>query len=156
LLTMTPVYAQREPRVEEFLGQLVDYDDVIFYDIYNLEAGETLYVYAEALQPTLDPMIAVGDIDFEEVLAVNDDIDYPDNLNAALAFEIPEDGDYSVAITAATEDSPAGKYRILFGIDAPDVLDGDAEPTGDRIAVLYVGDDQTASPIGSALENADV
>lgn len=157
LLALVPARAQGDPRIEEFIGELANYDDIIYYDLYNLQAGETLYVYAEALQATLDPYIAVGDINFEEILAENDDIDFPDNLNSALEYTIPEDGDYSVAITAATEDQPAGKYRIVFGIDAPEVLDGDAEPTGDRIAVLYVGDSGGVGPGGNApAEDASV
>ena len=53
-----------------------------------------------------------------------------------MSFPIPADGDYSLAVTRYDESS-SGAFRLLIGIDAPDVLSGTAQPTGDEVAVYY-------------------
>ncbi len=67
---------------------------------------------------------------------------------AALQFTVPEDGDYmllaSSSLSAAGR-STAGDYRLLIGLDAPEVLEGTAVPTGAVIA------EQDQSALGSHL-----
>ncbi len=67
---------------------------------------------------------------------------------AALQFTVPEDGDYmllaSSSLSAAGR-STAGDYRLLVGLDAPEVLEGTAVPTGAVIA------EQDQSALGSHL-----
>ena len=42
----------------------------------------------------------------------------------------------------------AGEYRLLVGLDAPEVLEGDASPTGDVIAAL----DLEVTPLGAKVQ----
>jgi hypothetical protein len=126
--------AQTGPRVQEFTGTVDDGAEIVFYDLYGLHAGETIYAYAEAAASALDTYLAVGDIDFNDVLAEDDDSG--GGTNSALEYIIPADGDYSLAVTRYDETS-SGAYRLLIGIDEPEVLGGEAQPTGDEVAVYY-------------------
>ena len=56
---------------------------------------------------------------------------------SALQFIVPQDGDYfliAASSLSAAGRSTAGDYRILLGLDAPQVLQGTAKPTGAVIA----------------------
>ncbi len=86
-------------------------------------AGETVYAYAEADGSELDTYLLLGDIDFGETFAEDDDSG--GGTNSALEYRVPENGDYSLAVTRYNADS-AGDFRLLIGIDAPDVLAGSA------------------------------
>ena len=58
--------------------------------------------------------------------------------SAALQFAVPSDGDYYLAAAAslsAAGRQTAGDYRLVVGIDVPEVLDGSATPTQAQIAV---------------------
>lgn len=127
--------AQDEPKVQEFTGTIDSDHPRFFYDLFGLEAGQIVYLYAEATSDDLDTYIGIGDIEFEEVFAENDDYSLS-STNSALEYRIEEAGDYSVIITRY-DDSTSGDYRFLIGINAPDVLTGNAEPTGHEIALLY-------------------
>lgn len=120
-------------RVQEFFGTVAPDGTGSYYDMFDLKAGDTLYLYLEAEEEALDPYLYLGNLDFTEVILEDDD--GGGGLNSAIQFEIPEDGDYS--IYAAAIEHTAGAYRLLIGINAPAVLDGTAEVTGDEIAVLY-------------------
>ncbi len=87
---------------------------------------------ATSAQPLLD-LPALNDRSF---LAWDDDSG--PGYSAALQFTVPEDGDYilsaSSSLSAAGRQT-AGTYRLLVGLDAPDVLAGTAKPTGAIVAV---------------------
>jgi hypothetical protein len=66
------------------------------------------------------------------------DDDSGPGYSASLKFPVPQDGDYyliaSSSLSAAGR-STAGGYHLLVGLDAPQVLEGTAKPTGAIIAV---------------------
>lgn len=126
--------------VQHFEGT-VSGDKGIYYDLFGLKAGQTVYLYAHGLDG-FDTVIALGDIDFVEVLAEDDD--GGSDTDSALSYDIPEDGDYSVWIGGY--DGSSGSYVYTIGVDAPEVLAGDAQPTGDVVAVPYIGDASTDTP----------
>jgi hypothetical protein len=86
-----------------------------------------------------DPLEAIDQVRDMHALAWDDDSG--GGLSAALELDIPEDGDYRLIISGALSvygRPTAGDYRMLAGLDAPEVLEGDAFPTGDTIAILNV------------------
>jgi hypothetical protein len=87
---------------------------------------------ANSTQPLLD-LPAIRD---QYSLAWDDDSGL--GYSAALQFAPQKDGDYyliaSSSLSAAGR-STSGDYRLLLGLDAPQVLDGTAEPNGAVIAV---------------------
>ncbi len=63
--------------------------------------------------------------------------------DAALKFTVPADGDYKIVVTGASQPSGRqvlgltfGDYRLLIGLNSPQVLSGQATPTGPVIARL--------------------
>ncbi len=131
------------PRIQEIEGYFAPANGrFLYYDLFNLNAGQTLYIYLESGE--FDPYLVFCDIDCEETFAENDDIDYADgNTNAAIEIQIPATGDYSIAIADCCDETAEGVFRLLIGLNAPAVLTGSAEPTGDELAVPYLLDDMT-------------
>lgn len=120
--------------VQEERGTVFSADEYIFYDLFGLRGGDTVYVYAEAIDDRLDTYIFFGNYAFDIIYAENDDI-APGITDSALFFTVPEDGDYTLAITAYN-DATVGDFRVLIGVNAPQVLSGQADVTGgDAIAV---------------------
>jgi hypothetical protein len=79
------------------------------------------------------------------------DDDNGGGLSAALEYEIPQDGDYRLVIGGALSVGgwqSAGDFRMLVGLDAPEVLDGEALATGDTIAILNIN----ATPPGIGVQ----
>ena len=126
-----------------------------FYMVPDLKKGETLYVYAAGTSGNLDPFVGLSDVRFdgaalrdsfwsrvEEIVASGEDpleaqpllysgfFDAWDDdsgvgYDAAFAYEIPDDGDYQLLITRSPTGDSFGGYRLLVGIDAPEVLTGE-------------------------------
>jgi hypothetical protein len=71
------------------------------------------------------------------------DDDSGQGSDAALKFTVPADGDYQILVTGAHQHLGLqgmglsfGEYRLLIGINAPQVLSGQATPSGQTIARL--------------------
>lgn len=160
------VAAQDDPAVQELTGR-IEPGQAIVYDL-DLQAGRTLYAYAEGTSGNLDPFLAVASPDLNAsrvrtefaadvnrslaagqdpllvipeiagryFLAWNDDTN--GTYDAALQYRVPVDGDYLLIVigSPAKREQTFGDYRLLVGIDAPQVLTGQAEPTGAAVAVL--------------------
>ncbi|WP_292364917.1 MULTISPECIES: hypothetical protein [unclassified Methanoculleus] len=167
LVGTTTAQMQENAGVQELTGR-IEPGQAIFYDLPGLQAGESLYAYAEGTSGNLDPFLAVATPDLNtsrvrnefaiEVnsslaagqdplrvipktagryfLAWNDDTN--GTYDSALQHRIPADGDYLLIVigSPAKRQQTFGDYRLLVGIDAPQVLTGQAEPAGATIAIL--------------------
>jgi hypothetical protein len=109
--------------------------------------------FETALDRTLagggDPLEAVEEVRDEFMLAWDDD--GGGGLAAALEYEIPADGNYRLVVAGALSTlggQTFGNSQLLIGLDAPQVLSGEAEPTADTIAVL----DVEATPPGVGVQ----
>lgn len=130
------------------------------YRVTGLRQGQTLYVHARATSGHLDPLVALlrPDVKLEELdrrpleqlieslsrnhdpievtrqildkyaLAGNDD--FEGRYAAAFSVAIPQDGDYWLAIGSSLVRDSTGTYRLLVGIDQPDVLSGHPQGSG--------------------------
>ncbi|MDK2890959.1 MAG: hypothetical protein PWR21_1591 [Methanoculleus sp.] len=167
LVGTTTAQMQENAGVQELTGR-IEPGQAIFYDFPGLQAGESLYAYAEGTSGNLDPFLAVAtpDLNTSQVrnefaievnsslaagqdplrvipetagryfLAWNDDTN--GTYDSALQHRIPADGDYLLIVigSPAKRQQTFGDYRLLVGIDAPQVLTGQAEPAGAAIAIL--------------------
>jgi len=91
---------------------------------------------AELVASSTQPLLDLPALRDQYALAWDDDSG--PGYSAALQFEVPEDGDYFLIVSSslsAAGRSTAGDYRLLLSLDAPEVLAGEAEPTGAVIAV---------------------
>jgi hypothetical protein len=178
ILVLTwPLQAQEKPEVQRLTGYLELSEDV-FYMLHNLKKGQTLYLFAEGTSGDFDPILALlkPEVDFarakeiaedeinkalaegrdpvairKEVvkkytLAFNDD--KREGYAAAITFKVPEDGDYRLVLASTGARPTFGSYRLLVGINAPQVLTGKAKPTGARIASRA----EESSPAGKAVQ----
>jgi hypothetical protein len=170
--------AQQGEQTQELTGK-IEPGEIIIYDLIPLRQGQMLYLHAAATSGNLDPIVFITDADFDpntveadiesaldraaqegtDPLEILDEVrdryalawddDSGGGLTAALAFTIPEDGEYRLVtggVSSAARIPSSGEYQILIGLDAPQVLDGEAEPTGEIIASLNV--DATPPNIG--------
>jgi hypothetical protein len=90
----------------------------------------------QAMAGAADPLQALEELRNEFALAWDDD--GGGGLTSALVFEVPADGDYRLLVSGRASTLGAqtfGDYRLLIGQGAPEVLTGDALPTGETIAV---------------------
>ncbi|MFC2055487.1 hypothetical protein ACFLV7_14505 [Chloroflexota bacterium] len=112
----------------------------------DTEALEESYTTAilGALVEGSDPLLAAESA-ADDLFLVWDD-DGGEGLAAAFSFPVPADGDYRLIVSnaiSAVGQATFGDYQLLIGLDAPQVLSGEVEPTGDAIAKL---DTEASSP----------
>jgi hypothetical protein len=157
-------------RVQVLTGY-VEPEGGAFYLIPDLKQGETLFVYAAGTSGNLDPFLGLSDVRLdgaalrdsfwgmvEEIVASGEDPleaqpllysgffsawddDGGVGYDAAFAYEIPDGGDYQLLITGSPTGDSFGAYRLLVGIDAPEVLTGEllageVELAGEEFVVL--------------------
>jgi Neurotransmitter-gated ion-channel ligand binding domain len=157
--------AKETRRVQEITGHVELKGRLFYYNLPNLQQGQTLYVFMEGTSHSLDPFVALlkpgTDVTTirEDYLAEQErlvaagrdplvvmpevlkkftlfwDDDGGPGYSAAFAYHIPQDGDYQLVATSTLARRTFGDYRLLIGINAPEVLTGRAKPTGAAIAV---------------------
>jgi hypothetical protein len=158
-------FAQGAARVQVLTG-LAETGGNALYVLPDLRQGQTLTAYATATSGNLDPFVALirSRADFETLrsefvrevervtsegrdpysalpeiydqIALAWDDDSGTGYDAALEYPISADGDYYLLVSRNPATETSGEYRLLVGLDAPDVLRGDAVPTGHTIASL--------------------
>jgi hypothetical protein len=174
---VVPGHAQ-ERRSVQVLTQRIEAGELHFYQLPDLNAGETLSIYATGTSSNFDPFIALFDgslepsvledsfiAEVEQAIANGEDpfvtlpqiarsifVAWDDDggggYDAVFSKRILEDGDYQLMVSSSPGRRTFGDYKLLIGINAPEVLTGDALPTNDSIAVL----DKAASEIGIAVQ----
>ena len=119
-------------------------DPIIFITDTDVNAADMEndfeQVFDQAAETGADPIKTLETVRDQHALAWDDDSG--GGLTAALSFEIPANGDYRLVIGGALSAlgrHTFGDYRILLGLDAPQILNGDSSSTGDTIAILEVG-----------------
>jgi len=132
------------------------------FRLAQLPAGATLYVRAENRKGSLDPFVVLVDASRdprqlrEELRAAigaataagQDPLaalatfadqhfdawsdDFGGTRSAAFAFRLRHAGDYLLVVAASPAAPSFGEFRLLVGLDAPEVLEGRARPIGRR------------------------
>lgn len=125
-----------EPRIQEFFALITEDNPIAWFDLYGMDEGETIYVYAESYD--LDTFTGICDIDCtSDFFEYNNDIDGRRNRNSAFTYTFDDLEDYTIFVRDCCDGETEGIIRILIGLDAPEVLEGNVFPTGDPFALVY-------------------
>ena len=122
------------PSVEEASGTLTAATPSVNLKLVDIDAGETLVVYVEAISGNLVPRLALRDYGGKALQASNQEGQAP---QAVLQYTVTETavGHTLEVRAAALPDGTVteGDYRVLVGLNAPEVLTGQAKPQGDKV-----------------------
>ena len=106
----------------------------------SVDLPKLIGTYRDGVQNILQ----TSEVPLAEIPALNDktfmawDDDSGPGYGAALKFVVPKDGDYILGASGSLSSAGRitfGDYRMLLGVDAPEVLAGKAVPNGASIAV---------------------
>jgi hypothetical protein len=111
-------------------GELTPEHPVRYYHLAPLTAGQTFYAYAEVLSGDLRPVLSLHDFSDKAMAYGNYAATDP---QARLQYVLPRRAEgYRLGISG---EAPSGKttrgaFRLLIGLNAPEVLRGEGEPAG--------------------------
>lgn len=117
-------------RVQEINGEITGDRKYIEFPLKILDEGDTLYVYVEKTSGDLKPTVKLRD--YGNRLLSFDNISGEDK-NAALQYTLKEEGkNYTLVVRGDSEGEviTEGKFRILIGTNAPEVLTGKSDTRG--------------------------
>ncbi len=114
-------------------GELKIDQPLRFYHLADLAAGQTFYAFADALTGDLKPVLTLYDYSDKAVAYGNFSAT---DSRAALQYELPRRAEH-YRLRISSQDpagkTTAGNFRLLMGLNAPEVLLGDGEPTGRQL-----------------------
>jgi len=169
--------AQVSKAIQEVTGE-IEPGAAIVYRVSDLVKGQTVYAYMAGTSGNLDPLmilvegdadpislrqefrdsvkqaISAGEDPVTAIESAADDLylawddDSGHGYDASLAFTVPADGSYLLGIGSSLLQPSAGEYRLIVGIDAPEVLNGDVEPTIDTVITFQ----EDLSRLGMAVQ----
>jgi hypothetical protein len=120
--------------VEEASGTLTAATPTVNLKLVDIDAGQTLTAYAEATSGNLIPRLILRDYGGKALEAGNL---RGQELQAALQYTMTESAvGFSLDVQAASLPDGTmteGNYRVLVGVNAPEVLTGQAGPQGDKV-----------------------
>ena len=120
--------------VEEASGILTAAAPAVNLKLVDIDAGSTLTAYVEATSGNLIPTVILRDYGGKPLEAGNLDGQKP---HATLQYTMTEAAaGYALEVRAAAlpdGTQTEGDYRVLVGVNAPEVLTGRAQPQGDKV-----------------------
>jgi len=120
--------------VEEATGALTAAAPAANLNLADLDAGQSLTVYVEATSGNLIPVVILRDFGGKALEGGNVGGQEP---QATLAYTTTESAvGYTLAVQAGSLPDGTvteGGFRVLVGVNAPDVLTGQAQPQGDKV-----------------------
>jgi hypothetical protein len=118
--------------IEELIGSISANEQRDTIDLHDLRVGDTISVFVEAITGDLKPSLALLNYADKSVALNNMN---GQNRSAALTYTVEDRGQgFSVQVGGCCdEESTSGDYRLLVGINAPEVVTGEAEHSDDGI-----------------------
>ena len=122
--------------VQEYSGSLNADRTSITLPLYDFDPGEKLSVYVQATNGDLAPILVLRDYGGKPVSVQN--LQGKEN-HAALEYAFPEGGQaYTLEVLSTPQKgSPtSGEFRLLAGVNAPEVMSGTAEANSQNVLHL--------------------
>jgi hypothetical protein len=115
--------------VEEITGTLTAERTSTLLELEGVRATDTLYAFVEATSGDLTPILRLEDFSGKQLRS---DSTSEQQVNATLEYTFQEAGNYRLRISSCCEEGTRteGDYRLLLGINAPEVMTGKAAPMG--------------------------
>jgi Neurotransmitter-gated ion-channel ligand binding domain len=120
-------------RVQEYHGSLDAEEPKISLELFEFDPGETLSIFIEATSGNLKPILILRDHGGKPVQVANLQ---GDESQASFEYRLPEGGKgYSLDIYGTPQGgtTTSGEFRLLAGVDAPQVLSGSAETNSQQV-----------------------
>jgi hypothetical protein len=176
-MLIAPVHAEDDGPVQVLTGHY-ESDSILLFTLPDLTQGDTLYVYCSGESGNLDPFIGLSDTFYDSETLAEDFLSEVDRAiaqgrdpleaipeiadglfliwdshsgtghDAALEFQIAANRSYQLLVSNHPFTRSFGDFKLTIGLNQPSVLTGNAEPTGDIIAVF----DKQASGMATAVE----
>ena len=120
----------RDTAVQEISGTLTTSKTSTFFFLTDIEPGNTLYVYAEGTSGDLRPQITLKDFGDKPLRSGNFGCN---QTTSTLQYAFDEHAsNYKLSLSSCSNNQAVtiGDYRLLVGLNAPEVLTGNAVSTG--------------------------
>jgi len=124
--------------IQEFTGSISKDKPSTFVNLGDLNPGDTLYVYLEAISGDLKPIILLRDYGHKPIRVANLN-ERASKTSFQQAF--PDGGtNYFLEIHGDSQSgqSTSGDFRLLVGVNAPDVLNGQGQPNSESVLELPI------------------
>ena len=124
--------------IQEYTNSLDANKPAVAIQLSDLKPGDTLYVKLEALSGDLKPIVLLRDYGNKPILAAN-----LNGQNTTATFEqfFPEGGSnyvLDIRSTPTSGQSTSGDFKLLVGVNAPEVLEGPVEANTDSLLKLAI------------------
>ncbi len=119
--------------VQEITGALSGDNPATFYFLDTINAGDTLYAYIEATSGDLKPILTLRDYGDKPIRSGNV---FGKETSGSLSYKFEEkETSYKLRVESCCEGEgrTEGNYRLLVGINEPEVLSGEAGTTDQTI-----------------------
>jgi hypothetical protein len=124
--------------IQEYRGSLNQEKPSILLKLADLNPGDALSVHLEALSGDLKPILMLRDYGDKPILVANLSGEQP---SAALQTSFPEGAsNYYLEIAAASPGGQltSGDYRLLVGLNAPQVFENQGQPNSESLLALPI------------------
>ncbi len=108
-------------------GRLTPQNSPLFFPLEPIRAGETLQVYVESTSGDLKPILFLADSAGKAILSANFGAT---EKTGKLAYTFEHEArNYQIRLSSVPRrgEPTSGEYRLIVGVDAPEVLTGEAE-----------------------------
>jgi len=130
--------AQETQLIQEFSNSLNENHPSTKIALNDINPGDTLYIYLETTSGDLKPIILLKDYSRKPVGAANLE---GTSSTISLQQAFPEGGaNYFLDILAASPSGQqtSGDFRLLVGVNAPQVLEGQGQPNSESLLKLSI------------------
>ena len=130
IAVLDPSATEKQATIKEILGEITDANATNSYGLRDLKTGDTLYAYVEATSGNLRPVLVLRSYSDKPLRSGN--VSGEDSA-ANIWYQFDRDiSDYSLSVESYERDGEisAGEYRLLVGVNEPEVLNGEGESLG--------------------------